>query len=158
MNDSWLGLSATRIAWSVEVETSTQRLVLLAVAKYADDKGHAFPSAETICSDTRLNRKTVFKALNDLKRLGCVSVSKGQNNRNNYSISGSTKNGTTELGTSQKRYDSSTKNGTRRISRRVSRKEQWRLCKENTKKSLRNEALLRFTNNSCRMGFLLQAN
>ena len=70
MNDSWLGLSATRTAWTAEVENSAQRLVLLAVAKYADDRGCSFPSAETICSDTKLNRKTVFKALNDLKRLG----------------------------------------------------------------------------------------
>ncbi len=117
MADSWLGLSATRDAWSIEVENSAQRLVLLAIAKYADDKGRAFPSAETIHSDTKLNRKTVFRALNDLKRLGCISVSKGANNRNNYSISsstknGTTKNGTTEIGTTQKRYDSSTKNGT----------------------------------------------
>lgn len=57
----WIGVNATRLAWETKVETASQRLVLLAIAKYADLDGTAFPSVESLCADTCLNRKTAFK-------------------------------------------------------------------------------------------------
>ena len=105
----WIGVNATRLAWETKVETASQRLVLLAIAKYADQDGTAFPSVESLCADTCLNRKTAFKVLKELQEIGAIVVSKRQpNNGNCYSICGACpKNGSTEIGT--------TKNGTTNI-------------------------------------------
>lgn len=105
----WIGVNATRLAWETKVETASQRLVLLAIAKYADQDGTAFPSVESLCADTCLNRKTAFKVLKELQEIGAIVVSKRQqNNGNCYSICGACpENGSTEIGT--------TKNGTTNI-------------------------------------------
>lgn len=105
----WIGVNATRLAWETKVEAASQRLVLLAIAKYADQDGTAFPSVESLCADTCLNRKTAFKVLRELQEIGAIVVSKRQqNNGNCYSICGACpENGSTEIGT--------TKNGTTNI-------------------------------------------
>ena len=88
--------------------------MLLAIAKYADENCKAFPSVDSLCADTCLNKKTAFKVLKELKELGVLSVTKRPtNNSNEYTIlaaggctetgstnTGSTENGTTENGTS----------------------------------------------------------
>ena len=120
MQNEWVGYEATKNAWTANVSTSAQRLVLLCIARYANDKQTSFPSVEKICADTLLNRKTVFKALKELQASGVLVVSKRpQNNSNSYSFAsgtstknGSTKNGSTEIGIYQKRNVGSTKNGT----------------------------------------------
>ena len=104
---NWLGVAATRAAWEAKVETSSQRLMLLAIARYADDSGEAFPSVDTICEDTCLSKNTAFKVLKELKCLGLVSVEKRQNNANQYTVSvdfsddSYTKSGTTKIGTTK---------------------------------------------------------
>ena len=120
----WIGVNATRLAWETKVETASQRLVLLAIAKYADQDGTAFPSVESLCADTCLNRKTAFKVLRELQEIGAIVVSKRQqNNGNCYSIcgacpengttkNGTTKNGTTKNGTTNIGTGGSTENGT----------------------------------------------
>lgn len=114
----WVGVNATRLAWETKVETASQRLVLLAIAKYADQDGTAFPSVESLCADTCLNRKTAFKVLKELQEIGAIVVSKRQaNNGNCYSICGACpKNGTTKIGT--------TKNGTPVVPKTVHEEEQ----------------------------------
>ncbi|MCG5031876.1 helix-turn-helix domain-containing protein [Mesosutterella sp. OilRF-GAM-744-9] len=107
--DQWLGIAATRKAWEANVKTSTQRLMLLALAKYSDDKCTSFPSVPSLCADTLLNRKTVFKVLKELKEMGFISVEKRPNNGNKYLIQCSPKNGTTENGTTE---NGTTENGT----------------------------------------------
>lgn len=110
----WIGVNATRLAWETKVETASQRLVLLAIAKYADQDGTAFPSVESLCADTCLNRKTAFKVLRELQEIGAIVVSKRQqNNGNCYSICGACpENGSTEIGTTK---NGTTKNGTTNI-------------------------------------------
>lgn len=107
----WLGVTATRKAWEAKVKTSTQRLMLLAIAKYADGDCKAFPSVASLCADTFLNPKTAFKVLKELKGLGLITVEKRPtNNRNQYVVcGGTTENGTTENGTTK---NGTTKNGT----------------------------------------------
>ena len=104
----WVGVEATRRAWSAKAQSASQRLMLLAIAKYADENCKAFPSVDSLCADTCLNKKTAFKVLKELKELGVLSVAKRTtNNANEYTIlaadgctnTGSTKNGTTENGT-----------------------------------------------------------
>ncbi len=131
--NDWVGVEATRRAWTVELSSAAQRLVLLCIARYADDQQKSFPSVEKICADTLLNRKTVFKAIKELQSLGVLSVSKRQQcNSNSYSITsdGSTKNGSTEIGMSQKRNVGSTKNGTSVVPKTVHEEKQ----EENNKK------------------------
>ena len=119
---AWVGVMATRMAWEAKAETASQRLMLLAIAKYADQDGTAFPSVESLCADTCLNKKTAFKVLKELREAGVIAVHKRPtNNGNCYSIvgtctesgtSGCTKNGTTKNGTTKNGTTGCTKNGT----------------------------------------------
>ncbi|WP_417204444.1 helix-turn-helix domain-containing protein [Sutterella wadsworthensis] len=134
----WIGVNATRIAWETKVETASQRLVLLAIAKYADLDGTAFPSVESLCADTCLNRKTAFKVLKELQKIGAIVVSKRQpNNGNCYSICGACpKNGSTEIGTTKNGSTEigtggSTKNGTPVVPKTVHEEEQEESKEEN---------------------------
>lgn len=145
---NWLGVAATRAAWNAKVESASQRLVLLAIAHYADDEGKAFPSVDSICDDTCLSRNTAFKALKELKTLGLVSVEKRPNNANQYTIAvdysdcsstkigstkinttnfDTTKTGTTKIGTS-----GSTKIGTTVVPKLIREEEQEESKEENT--------------------------
>jgi hypothetical protein len=137
---NWLGVAATRAAWSAKVESASQRLVLLAIAHYADDEGKAFPSVDSICEDTCLSRNTAFKALKELKALGLVSVEKRSNNANQYSVAvdysdnsstkigstkiNTTKIGTTKIGSTKIDTSSSTKIGTTVVPKLVREEEQ----------------------------------
>lgn len=140
---SYIGLNATRWAWAAPVASSSERLVLLALAKHADEDGSSFPSADTLAEETRLNRKTVFSALTSLCEGGLIvrSCRSGQGRRNQYELRiDSTENGTyqkrnepkTERSSSQKRDFESTENGTSNVPnlgheyRREERREQGR--------------------------------
>lgn len=125
-----MSFKVSALAWMVPVEKSTERLVLLALADRADDEGkNCYPSVETICGMTQMNRKTVFAVISRLAERGVLSVRKREvHNSNEYLLhiedwpkNGSTENGTTQKRDnpktvrqlSQKRYDSSAENGTR---------------------------------------------
>ena len=108
--NTWVSLHATKWAWEVDVSSSSARLVLLALAKYADMDGGAYPSADTIAEETHLNRKTVFAALSELCQSGLVvrTNRSGYGRRNQYEL----RLDSTYFGTSQKRDIDSTENGT----------------------------------------------
>lgn len=124
-----MSFKVSALAWMVPVEKSTERLVLLALADRADDEGkNCYPSVETICGMTQMNRKTVFAVISRLAERGVLSVRKREvHNSNEYLLhiedwpkNGSTENGTTQkrdnpktvCQLSQKRYASCPKNGT----------------------------------------------
>lgn len=124
-----MSFKLSALAWNVEVDKSADRLVLLALASKADDNGrNCFPSVESICGLTVLNRKTVFAVISRLADRGLITVRKRvSTNSNEYLLhvdrwteNGSTENGTTQKGdnpktvqrSSQKRDDGSTENGT----------------------------------------------
>ena len=120
---SYIGLSATLWAWTANVSTAPERLVLLALAKHADEDGGAYPSADTLAEETKLNRKTVFSAIASLCDAGLVARTHrpGQGRRNQYELNlEHTENGTyqkrnvpkTGLSKSQKRDVECTENGT----------------------------------------------
>ena len=82
--------------------SSSERLVILALAKFSDDAGRCFPSVEKLTAITHLNRKTVFSALKALSQSGVVSAQKSERNANRYQLNYAlcrTENGTTENGT-----------------------------------------------------------
>lgn len=103
------GYKATDFAWEAPVTSSSERLVILALAKFSDDAGRCFPSVEKLTAITHLNRKTVFSALKALSQSGVVSAQKSERNANRYQLNyalcctknGTTKNGTTENGTTE---------------------------------------------------------
>ena len=67
-----MSIEATKWAWQVNVSSSSQRLVLLALSDRAGQEGLSYPSIARIQKDTLLNRKTIFKHLNDLEVLGII--------------------------------------------------------------------------------------
>ena len=115
----WLGVKATKAAWGAKVHSASQRLMLLAIAKYADEDCMAFPSVESLCADTCLNEKTAYKVLKELKELGVLTVEKRPAcNGNLYRIvrvgnseNGSTENGSTKNGSTENGGNGTAKNG-----------------------------------------------
>lgn len=110
----WLGVKATKAAWGAKVHSASQRLMLLAIAKYADEDCMAFPSVESLCADTCLNAKTAYKVLKELKELGVLTVEKRPTcNGNLYRIAhvGNSENGSTESGSTKNGGNGTTKNG-----------------------------------------------
>lgn len=92
------GYRATDIAWEVPVKSSSERLIVLALAKFSDENCESFPSFEAIAKFTKLNRKTVIAGLKSLAESGVISVQKSGHTANLYRLIGSPKNGGTEIG------------------------------------------------------------
>ena len=62
-----MSLDATIWAWRAEVQNSSQRLVLLTLADRAGENHKCFPSLKRMEKDTKLNRKTIIKVLDELE-------------------------------------------------------------------------------------------
>lgn len=125
-----MSLDATIWAFKAAVKTSSQRLVLLALADRAGDEHKCYPSLKRLEKDTVLNRKTIIKVLDELEEGAFIKFT-GKTTGNGvkiYQLIGvvgrededptSTKNGTstkkgtgTNLGTGSKN-GTSTNNGT----------------------------------------------
>ena len=67
-----MSLDATRWAWSAPVESSAQRLVLLAYADRADENHESYPGLERVELDTCLNIKTVQTTVTRLIEIGLL--------------------------------------------------------------------------------------
>jgi len=67
-----VSIDATRWAWTVPVNNSSQRLVLLSLADRAGEEHTAWPSIERLAKDTVLDKKTVQKVILELIDLGLV--------------------------------------------------------------------------------------
>ncbi|HGH3636770.1 TPA: helix-turn-helix domain-containing protein [Acinetobacter baumannii] len=62
-----MSLDASIWAFKAEVKTSSQRLVLLALADRAGESHKCYPSIKRMVKDTLLNRKTIIKVLDELE-------------------------------------------------------------------------------------------
>lgn len=67
-----MSIDATRWAWTVPVNNSSQRLVLLSLADRAGEEHTAWPSIDRLAKDTVLDKKTVQKVILELINLGLV--------------------------------------------------------------------------------------
>lgn len=67
-----MSVDATRWAWSVHVEKSTERLVLLSLADRANEDNECYPSMQRVTNDTMLDIKTVKKVISDLIQKGLI--------------------------------------------------------------------------------------
>ncbi len=101
-------------AFNADIKQSSLKFILVALADYANEIGEAYPSTETICNKTALNRKTVLGGLSKLSNLNFISDTKQRRGKTGQvkvwqlTISKGVKNGTVKE--SQKR--NSPKNGT----------------------------------------------
>ena len=69
-----MSIEALNWAWSVPDVSPAQKLVLLALANYADSRGKCWPSIKTVSKKTCLARRTVTRALETLTVAGFVKA------------------------------------------------------------------------------------
>lgn len=95
---------AIRLAADTRGLSASQKLVLLCLADYAQEKDmKAWPSVSVIAEWTGLNRKSVIQAVKFLEDEGFLMVKKENGKGNVYTLLTHTKNGTrTKIGTSAK--------------------------------------------------------
>ena len=67
-----MSVDATRWAWSVELNSSTKRLVLLSLADRAGEDHTCYPSTKRVVKDTCLDRKTILKAITEMIEDGLI--------------------------------------------------------------------------------------
>lgn len=61
-----MSLLATNAVWERSSARGTHRLVLLALADHADDRGLCWPSMDRLAHRTRLSKRTVQRLCRDL--------------------------------------------------------------------------------------------
>lgn len=68
-------MSIQALNWARRTRTgsASRKAVLMALANYANEDWEAYPSVETLSSDTELNRKTILASMRELVDAGLVS-------------------------------------------------------------------------------------
>ena len=70
-------MSFQAMAWALKQPAKTnEKFLLIVIANYADERGHAWPSVERLCLDTGMARATVQRALRKLERNGFITCHK----------------------------------------------------------------------------------
>ena len=105
-----MSIDATRWAWQQAIIRSTDKLVLLSLADRANEAHQCYPSIVRLATDTGCNRKTVMEAIKRLEDLGLIAANKTWGKGTVYQLVGVVDRHGNQ---SQKRYRTSTKNGTR---------------------------------------------
>ena len=100
---AYVNAMATGVAWGLPARSSSERLVLLCLARHMDESGVCYPSQPIIAQETGLNLKTVCAALKALCASSVVLCEKRPKfNGNAYRFCltniGTTENGMTENG------------------------------------------------------------
>lgn len=90
-----MSFNAIRWALSVPVEKPSQRLVLVALANFADNTQTCFPSVSKISEITLLDRKAIYRALEFLDNKELITVFKEVGKPNQYKLNTSAQRGTT---------------------------------------------------------------
>tara|TARA_B100000519_G_scaffold197973_1_gene206620 strand:+ start:71 stop:319 length:249 start_codon:yes stop_codon:yes gene_type:complete len=76
-----MSFSIGKRVWAIPMP-ATDKLVLLALAHYADDKGRCWPSLEKIGKDTGLHPKSVSRCIGRLKNGKFIKIERRMNNSN----------------------------------------------------------------------------
>lgn len=77
--------------WNMEIEDSTAKLALMALADFADDDGYCFPSYEVLAKKISKSKRTAIRAVEKLAELGFLQKEKrelkdGTSSANLYKI------------------------------------------------------------------------
>ena len=67
-----MSLTSTQWAWKQTVRNPTEKIILLALADFADRDGNAWPSIEALCAKTQASRSSVYSALKNLGEQGLI--------------------------------------------------------------------------------------
>lgn len=81
-------MSIQAVAWVLEQSEScySDRLVMIAIANHIGPTGWAWPSIEAIAHEARVDRSTVFRAIDTLVDIGELSVKKRPGKSNLYGL------------------------------------------------------------------------
>ena len=87
-----MSIEALNWAWNIPDVSPTQKLVLVALANYCDERGRCWPSIRTVAAKTCLARRTIIRAIETLGKAGLVSVDRrnrddGSQSSNIYQLS-----------------------------------------------------------------------
>ena len=68
-------MSIWAVSWALRTQVSnpTHKLVLIALADFADDQDEAFPKVSTLTEIASTGRRTVFRALAALEEAGLIT-------------------------------------------------------------------------------------
>jgi len=77
--------------WNMEIEDSTTKLTLMALADFSDDEGYCFPSYEVLAKKISKSKRTAIRAVEKLTELGFLQKEKrelkdGTSSANLYKI------------------------------------------------------------------------
>ena len=69
-------MSVQAISWALaqQVRPSGAKLLLIAIANYANDSNAAWPSKATLAKDTCMSKQAVLRHLRDLQAQGLVTI------------------------------------------------------------------------------------
>jgi hypothetical protein len=67
-----MSLDANIWAWKADVKSSSQRLILLSLADRAGENHECYPSVMRMVKDTKMNRKTIIKVLDELEQKSLI--------------------------------------------------------------------------------------
>ena len=69
-------MSWTSLAWASKQKAGSgnNKLVLLSLANFANDKNECFPSIKTLCNITELSKSTVIRCINSLEKAGLLKI------------------------------------------------------------------------------------
>ncbi len=83
-----MGWKATEAVWNHSKSTGAARLVMLCLAKHANDHGACYPSLKTIAELTAVSRRQVSRAVKELHEAGEIRYipGNGRGNRSHYVI------------------------------------------------------------------------
>ena len=73
-----MSLAVSTACWIKSAATGTARLVLLAIADYADDDGAAFPSVDSLAKKCRMSKRNMQERLKSLIESGELTVLRNQ--------------------------------------------------------------------------------
>lgn len=82
-------MSIQAVAWVLEHSEATlaDRLVLIAIANHCDGRGvNAWPAIDTVAKEARVDRRTVFRAIEALEEAGELTVKRRPGRPNVYGI------------------------------------------------------------------------
>lgn len=84
-----MSIKFTKLVWDYSHETAQRRLVLLALADYADDSGRCFPSLTQVAQKCRIAKATASRIIAHLVKQGVVLIVEnrsGRGHRHQYMI------------------------------------------------------------------------
>ena len=82
-----MSLDATRWAWLQDLRPS-HKLVLLSLADRAGEMHECYPAFSRLEKDTGLHKETIIEAINQLQKIGIITISRTDGKVNKYKLIG----------------------------------------------------------------------